>query len=159
MLKPSHIVSTQLQTCTSWSDICSPTHSSSPQCWNNTCMLFFLLISIYLHVIKHHYGFLTSHQQDDASCHGDAGLAQFVGPSTGGALHSHTGHTQACDGHNDANYHQGTSGLKWTWGREERKNIWRMRKVHKDCVGSIREGSGEMAFGDRGSALNLENTA
>ena len=62
---------------------------------------------------------LTSQQQDDASHHGDAGLAYAIARPTGGALHAHAGHGQPGDGHHDPHDHQRACGLQGAWGREE----------------------------------------
>lgn len=73
---------------------------------------------------------LTSHQQDDASCHGDASFTEPVAAGAGGALHAHAGHAQTCDGHDDAHDHQGASGLEGTCS--QRTPSLNMRRKHKE---------------------------
>ena len=60
---------------------------------------------------------LTANQDDDASSHGNAGLACFVISSTVGALHSHAGYAQPSHRYNNAHNHEGAGCLEGTWRR------------------------------------------
>lgn len=66
---------------------------------------------------------LTSNQNDNATSHGNAGLARFVISSTVGAFHSHAGYAQTSQRYNNTHYHEGAGCLEGTWMRgQERVN-------------------------------------
>lgn len=62
---------------------------------------------------------LTSNQDNNATSHGNAGLACFVISTTGGALHSHAGYAQASNRYNNTHNHEGAGCLEGTWVKRQ----------------------------------------